>query len=210
MNEMTRAGEWDFESGWLPIDFANTTYWRGAAEPQEHLTSYEALLSWSQDAGLLGEEEARALLAEAERRPKEAAAALQDAIHLREVIYRMLSALAHEREPEPEDVERLNRAIAEALAKTRIEASDGGFAWGWEAGEGAFDRMLWPIARAMGDLLTSKAVERVGECADEGGCCWLFYDTSRNHSRRWCSMESCGNRAKARRHYERSKEGQAG
>jgi predicted RNA-binding Zn ribbon-like protein len=42
----------------------------------------------------------------------------------------------------------------------------------------------------------------VGECEGEG-CSWLFLDTSRNRSRRWCSMEDCGNRAKARRHYER-------
>jgi predicted RNA-binding Zn ribbon-like protein len=36
-----------------------------------------------------------------------------------------------------------------------------------------------------------------------GGCGWLFLDTSKNHSRRWCSMDACGNQAKARRHYRR-------
>jgi predicted RNA-binding Zn ribbon-like protein len=63
--------------------------------------------------------------------------------------------------------------------------------------------MLWPIAREAANLLTSKDIKRMGECADDRGCGYLFFDTSRNHSRRWCSMESCGNRAKAQRHYQR-------
>ncbi len=58
--------------------------------------------------------------------------------------------------------------------------------------------MLWSAA----DLLTTAELALVGECAGEG-CSWLFLDTSRNRSRLWCSMEDCGNRAKARRHYAR-------
>jgi predicted RNA-binding Zn ribbon-like protein len=65
--------------------------------------------------------------------------------------------------------------------------------------------MLWPVVRDAADLLTSKELNRVGRCADER-CGWLFVDTSRNRSRRWCSMESCGNRAKARRHYRKSRD----
>jgi len=46
-------------------------------------------------------------------------------------------------------------------------------------------------------------VDRVRECEDDRGCGFLFIDQSKNRSRRWCSMESCGNRAKARQHYAR-------
>ncbi|MCB0153982.1 MAG: CGNR zinc finger domain-containing protein, partial [Anaerolineae bacterium] len=52
------------------------------------------------------------------------------------------------------------------------------------------------------ELLTSDRLNRVGQCAGES-CGWLFLDTTRNHSRRWCEMEHCGNRAKAKRHYRR-------
>jgi predicted RNA-binding Zn ribbon-like protein len=52
------------------------------------------------------------------------------------------------------------------------------------------------------DLLTTPSVERVRQCP---GCGWLFLDESRNHSRTWCDMRICGNRAKAQRHYERQK-----
>jgi len=65
--------------------------------------------------------------------------------------------------------------------------------------------MLWPILRSGADLLASEDRERVGQCADDRGCGWLFFDASRNRSRRWCNMEDCGNRAKAKRHYARER-----
>ena len=71
-----------------------------------------------------------------------------------------------------------------------------------------FDRILWPVARSAGELLISDKLDRVRQCADDRGCGYLFVDTSRNRSRRWCSMESCGNRAKAHRHYQRQQKGQ--
>jgi predicted RNA-binding Zn ribbon-like protein len=63
---------------------------------------------------------------------------------------------------------------------------------------------LWPIVLAAAELLTSAGRARVRECAAHG-CGWLFLDTSRSQRRRWCTMASCGNRAKARRFYERTR-----
>ena len=70
----------------------------------------------------------------------------------------------------------------------------------------ALERPLWPVLWAAAELLTSADRDRVRACASDP-CRWLFLDLSRNRSRRWCSMEDCGNRAKARRHYARSKNG---
>jgi predicted RNA-binding Zn ribbon-like protein len=94
----------------------------------------------------------------------------------------------------------LARAIAfrEALYSNR-------FTWQWAGSPQALDRMLWDVARSSIDLLTSDDLPRVGQCADERGCGWLFLDMSRNHSRQWCNMGGCGNRAKARRHYSKVK-----
>jgi predicted RNA-binding Zn ribbon-like protein len=61
-----------------------------------------------------------------------------------------------------------------------------------------------PVAQSAADLLTSEELNRVGQCADDH-CGWLFMDMSRNRSRRWCDMGDCGNRAKARRHYQRKR-----
>ena len=67
----------------------------------------------------------------------------------------------------------------------------------------ALDHFLLPIIRSAAGLLVMGELDRVRECADDRGCGYLFYDTTRNRSRRWCDMNSCGNRAKARRHYAR-------
>jgi predicted RNA-binding Zn ribbon-like protein len=90
-----------------------------------------------------------------------------------------------------------------------IVSTEEGLAWDWACAEDALDRVLWPVVHDAAGLLTSQELKRVKKCADER-CGWLFFDTSRNHSRRWCSMESCGNRAKARRHYERQRAGAKG
>ena len=86
----------------------------------------------------------------------------------------------------------------------RIGSEADSFTWEWTGDEAALDRMLWPVVGSAADLLTSEDLDRVGECQGDG-CGWLFIDMSRNHSRRWCDMGDCGNRAKARRHYRRKK-----
>ena len=86
------------------------------------------------------------------------------------------------------------------MAHSRIIETPAGFVWDWDGSADALDKMLWPVVLSAADLLTSKELERVGECADHRRCGWLFFDVSRNHSRRWVSMEICGNRAKVRRH----------
>ena len=144
------------------------------------------------------------LLQEAARRPAQAAAVLEQAIALREAIYRIFSAVAHKLPPEAADLDNLNAALSEALSRSQIIPAADGFAWDW-SGDGALDQMLWPIARSAADLLTSEEIHRIGECADDRGCGWLFLDMSRNHSRRWCDMKDCGNRAKASRHYQRQR-----
>jgi predicted RNA-binding Zn ribbon-like protein len=106
-------------------------------------------------------------------------------------------------QPPAADLAAFNAELARSLARSRIVLTAEGFAWDWTDGGDALDQMLWPVVRDASDLLTSEELDRVGQCADDR-CGWLFLDSSRNRSRRWCSMEDCGNRAKARRHYQRT------
>ena len=202
----TRENPCDFEAGDLCLDFSNTAEWHASAHPLESLSAYADLVSWSRARGLVSAGEASPLLAEAARQPEEAARILAKAIDLRETIYRIFSSLAHDEKPAVTDLEELNAILAQAMGRARVVPLDAGFGWSWSREEPVLDKMLWPIARSAADLLTSDRIERVGQCADDRGCGWLFIDTSRNCSRQWCSMESCGNRAKAKRHYERSKQ----
>jgi predicted RNA-binding Zn ribbon-like protein len=123
---------------------------------------------------------------------------------LREALYGIFSALAHGRSVREQDLACLNQALREALPNLRLDLHGKSLVWHWRQDGTALTSPLWPIARAAADLLTTESQAPVRECAG-AQCAWLFLDCSRGRSRRWCSMASCGNRAKARRHYHRGK-----
>jgi predicted RNA-binding Zn ribbon-like protein len=197
----------NLETGQLCLDFANTANWHASEHPEEELNSYSDLTAWAQRIGLAGDVEAAQLLEAAARRPAEAAAVLARAVALREAIYHIFSTRAQGLQPEVNDLSMLNAALDEALSHLRLAPGTAHFDWQWIDQEGQLDGLLWPVALSAARLLASDGLERVGECADDRGCGYLFFDTSRNHSRRWCEMRDCGNRAKARRHYRRIKDG---
>jgi predicted RNA-binding Zn ribbon-like protein len=143
------------------------------------------------------------LLAQAEQDPSSAAGTLSKALDLRERIYRILSSAAQSRSPGEADMTRFNQYLSGALLHSKISSGADSFSWSWDKAGGPADRILWSLVREAANLITSGEIKRVGECADDRGCGYLFIDTSRNHSRRWCSMEDCGNRAKAQRHYKK-------
>jgi predicted RNA-binding Zn ribbon-like protein len=193
----------------LCLDFANTLEGRLTSHPQESFRSYGDLLSWGQRTGVVAPEPASRLAREATRRMAEATATLDRAIALRETIYRIFSAAAGKRTPEAADLDRLNAVLRDALAALQVTPAADGFVWAWGGGRQGLNLVLWPIAQSAAELLTSADLQAVRECAAPD-CGWLFLDTSRNHSRRWCDMKACGNRAKARRHYERNKQAREG
>lgn len=186
------------------LNFANTVGGRRPDRSREYLNSYTDLLAWSLHAGLLSEAEANYLAVEAEHRPAEAAQVLAEAVILREAIYRIFSANAKAESVPAADLTLLNEALGQALSRLQVKPSPHGFDWHWSGDETALEAMLWPIIRSAAELLTSAELKQVRECAGDS-CSWLFLDTSRNHTRRWCDMKDCGNRAKARRHYARSR-----
>jgi predicted RNA-binding Zn ribbon-like protein len=186
------------------LDFANTLAWRTSDHPQERLASYPDLVAWSQHVGIVTEHEAHHLLQEAARRPAAASAVLEQAVALREAIYRVFSAVAGGRAPQAADIATLNGFLPAAMSRLRLIWTKDGFTWSWTDDGNSLEQMLWPVAQSAAGLLTSGELNRVGVCAGDG-CGWLFFDTSKNRSRRWCAMEDCGNRAKARRHYQRKR-----
>jgi predicted RNA-binding Zn ribbon-like protein len=211
METETRVGDISLLGGDVSLDFANTVDWHASEHPEEFLATYADLVAWGRRVGILAEAEAVGLLAEAARRPEEARAVLARAVALREALFRIFRAVADDQLAAAGDLALFNDALGEALARLRVAPRDGaGFSWTWDGGAEALDRVLWQVLRAAAELLTSVELRRVRMCAGEG-CGWFFLDTSKNRSRRWCSMESCGNRAKARRHYQRRRgEGTSG
>ena len=191
--------------GELCLDFANTVEPRGGDDRRDYLAGYSDLVRWAEHAGALNGEKARRLLRVAGARPSEVADAFERAVILRETIYRVFSAVAEGERPETADLEALTAAHLEALAHHRIVATRDGFGWRL-ADEDGLARPVWPVSLSATRLLTSGELARVKACpTEEGGCAWLFYDESKNRSRRWCSMVGCGSRVKMRRMYARSR-----
>ncbi len=195
----------DLDAGNVALDFANTNNWHASPHPQENLHDYNDLVAWGEAAGLLSPELNKYACSLESETPELAESTYQTAIRFREAIYRIFSHRYAGSEIPPADLEFLNSMIYQAMSHRRLVPEGDEFHWEWDSQCDEPNVVLWKVALAAGDLLSSNEVTRVRECEDDRGCGYLFIDQSKNHSRRWCSMESCGNRAKAQRHYSRSK-----
>jgi predicted RNA-binding Zn ribbon-like protein len=202
------ANQVDLLAGALCLDFVNTVEPRVNCHPGEpsrnYLTCYRDLIAWSRHAGALSEGVARLLLTEAEKHPESARMALDQAVQLREVIYRIFLALARNQEVNALDLDTLNASSAQAMYHARLRASGNAFILTWVEHPTNLLYPLWPVTHSAVELLLQGERQRIKECASGGeGCGWLFYDTSKNSSRRWCSMRGCGSQAKERRRGKR-------
>jgi predicted RNA-binding Zn ribbon-like protein len=181
----------------------NTLDWRLREKPVELLHEYEDLLRWAWTVGALDREEARELKSWGESHPRIAARRLQEAKELREAMAGLfLAASAGKRLP-ARDLARLDEACGIARAAQSLRSAGGAVSWGWRETRPEPERPILAAALSASALLTSSELSKVRLCGD-AECGWVFLDTSRNRSRRWCSMEACGNRNKARRFYRRA------
>lgn len=195
----------DLNAGRLCLDFTNTVQARPLSERNDLVGSYEDLLSWARQATILTPGEAATLGEAAGKHPRAAADALAQALMLREALYGVFSARAAGLPASEPDLRTINKAIGKAMSRAGLSpAAGGGLEWGWPDAPLGMDRITWWVARSAAELLTSRDLSGVRECAGYD-CGRLFMDGTKNRSRRWCDMASCGNRAKGRRHYERRK-----
>jgi len=177
------------------LDFANTVDGRATAHPEELLHSYADLAAWSAYAGLIDSTTAARLA----RRGTDAD--LRSALVLREAVFEVFAA-AGRRQPVPAAaLAEVQARYAEAMAVARLVRGDDGYDWRFDGDEPG--RAWWPVAVSAVRLLTSGPLDRVKACAAEAGCIGLFLDTSKNRSRRWCTMDGCGVDAKIERQASR-------
>jgi predicted RNA-binding Zn ribbon-like protein len=210
LDSVRRERTFKFIGGVSCLDFVNTLAWRLTDRPVEYLGSYEDLLAWGRQAGLLTPDETEVLSGRAAMEPEEAPGTLSRAVALREAIHRVLSATIADEPQDEGDLSALNRELSGALSRLRVAPAAGeAYVWAWDrrgdnGGGPPLDRPLWPVARSAAELLTSPKLDRVKVCAGEG-CGWMFLDESRNASRRWCDSRSCGNRERVREYLARKR-----
>jgi predicted RNA-binding Zn ribbon-like protein len=195
------------ESDTLCLSFSNTLGSRSVENASDYLPDYEGLITWKLQEELISQEQADGLRQWAKEHPDEAEAIHARAVELREAIFRIFQARSQGRELEAADLDALNKELSESWRNMQLIPQPDGFGCGWPDSGQAPDTALWLASHSAATLLKSENLKRVKVCASPT-CDWLFIDASKNRSRRWCDMASCGNRAKARRYY-RKKSGAA-
>ena len=184
--------------GALCLDFANTINSRHKPE-HDYLQQYSDLAEWAGKVEILSPSKRKRLLRLAEQDSKSAEAVLLKALRIRELLYQIFSKNARPSGSNQEDMGAFVKFYADAMSHSIFVRKGNYFAADWPADE-SLDAALWPILYSAGQLLLSEELIRVKECPN---CGWLFLDTSKNQSRRWCSMNTCGARDKMRRYLRR-------
>jgi len=176
---------YEFVGGNLALDFANTVHSVGAEDPQDDLQTWADLLAWGRGAGVV-------------KKTDTDDGDLERFKDLRVVIFELFS---HVPGKGKSALAAFNRHLKRSMAVVQLEHESGTYQLKSAHSDPA-SRLYFAITQAAADLLLSGQLDRVRQCAGEN-CTWLFLDTSRNGTRRWCEMSACGNRAKVRRFRKR-------
>src|SRR5918993_2872492 len=144
-----RERRFKLRGGVVCLDFVNTVGSRLTDLPSEYLRSYEDLLDWGRQAGLLAPQETEGLSRQATLDPEAARETLSRALDLREAIHRLIHRAIADESQDEIDLSALNRELSIALSHLRVMPANGAYGWGWDRsgddGGARLDGPLWPV-----------------------------------------------------------------
>jgi predicted RNA-binding Zn ribbon-like protein len=189
-----------FVAGAAPLDFLNTEVMLDG-QPADLVKDGDDLLLWIAESGLATMAEVHHL--------REARATVQETwlracIRLRVGLRAMFTRLADGQSLRPADLHLINERLASTSGTMRLQRRDPQPSLDFQPSA------ITPpflIARATAEFLASADLTLVRRCQGEG-CSLFFHDTTKSHTRRWCSMATCGNRTKVKAHYVRTRGGE--
>jgi predicted RNA-binding Zn ribbon-like protein len=170
------------------LDFINTQIIVNG-EPTDVLEGFDDFISWLVQTNLLTK--AQADMAGAELNHKERTSLLEQAKTLRTTL-RELAARIVARKPIP------------GPGYPQLVRRKNGFEQRFHSAAAPVHNLLVPLAEVAGDLLCKADFALIKKCGNPA-CILYFYDTTKNHTRNWCSMQTCGNRIKVAAHYQRKR-----
>lgn len=191
-----RSHQFQLVGGDAALDFVNTIHDWTAETPRDYVPTFDEALRFAQASAVVTSGEAKRVAT------RSAGAELRRLRALRARLERTLRAIVAGRSPASDDLEALARDAAEAARAARLRAEKGRMVRTVDPDVAGAAIVRLRIADAAIALLTSDRLDRVSACPS---CGWFFLDTTKNRSRRWCSMSMCGSAAKARAYYWRSK-----
>jgi predicted RNA-binding Zn ribbon-like protein len=187
--------------GNIALDLANTLSGRETT-PFEHLHDADDVVDWVVHAGVADPATAERCRAALSADAKQADKTLDSALRLRGAVYGAAAAIAHGGVATRSDLAAIKEFARKAIGSAELAAgSDGRYRLDFSQAP-VETALLGPIALAALEMLASGHFERLKQCPNHE-CGWLFFDHSKNNSRRWCDMATCGNRSKVKRHRQR-------
>jgi len=188
--------------GTLCLDFVNTIHDRINEPERDYWVTHEHLLQWALKAGSIRSADYEAVLKHFESRPAQNPKLLKEAIKLRELLYRIFHPLSSGKKIAGRDLETFNVILSKCLSHLRLKAHEKGIRQSWQLMPGESAIIFVPVIYSAYELLLSDRLKKIKECSN---CGWLFLDTTKNGTRRWCSMSTCGSIVKAKEWYHRNK-----
>jgi len=193
------------DGGWLSLDFVNTVSNRNVEPPQfDYFTSYPIILDWTKRVNLLKTSEAKILEKYALEHPIESAKSWIRALEAREMLFTIFQCIVNSKTPPAREQSLFNTWLSRSLRKSQVEFGNGtsSVRASWNIAPEDLDKPIYPIIKSAYDLLLGGQLHRIKEC---GTCGWLFLDKSKNRSRKWCNMDTCGSQQKSKNYYHRKK-----
>ena len=189
MREETR---FEFVGGHPLIDLVNTEV-KYLAMPNDLLKSEADFWQWLDEAGIRQQRTA----------PASNGDLLPQVRTFRQRMRMMLNGIVRKNVVDEKAITYLNDQVAKRQGRLQLVEDDNGqyqrqFRYQLETPE----HVLAMLADIATQFVTDVDLRYLKRCENKT-CIRFFLDTSKNHSRRWCSMKGCGNRMKARAHYAR-------
>ncbi len=187
----------------LFLDFVNTLKMR-EGQPFETLSTFADFLAWTAAVGLLDRVQAKEIL---EKWGPEnlTDASLHEAVKFRNILRETTEDIAAGNEISGAAITEINERLKKHSGYTEIEKSENAFEKRFRLDLSEPANLLQPIAESAADFLCYANFALLRKC-ESAACVLYFYDTTKNHRRRWCSMRGCGNKAKAAAFYQRKKQ----
>jgi predicted RNA-binding Zn ribbon-like protein len=192
-----KGREFELTGGHPALDLVNTLDWRfRATGPEELLQDYSDVVRFTEQTGLMTEADARKLLRSVAE--TKTARVVMEIRELREAAAEVLYTVVAGKKPSSLAVKRLEECFANVKERQGLQWDGEKLEWVLQATGSPAELPLWKLTLSTAELVTSEQMHQLRECGN-AECRWLFVDTSKNHTRRWCDMKICGNRMKARR-----------
>ena len=202
MVKKLNVGTIRFDGGRLCLDYINTVHNRLVEPWNDYFQSINDLVQWSFRAKVIDSDTMKKLKLNALGKTAKADAFLVEAINLREILYEVFLSIARDKRIPKRNLDDFNNLLLLYFSHLKIIHSSYGYSEEWNYSPDSLYRISAPVLKDAYDLLLHGMHNRIRECPN---CGWLFYDSSKNGSRRWCSMTTCGSNVKALSWYHKHK-----